>query len=286
VKISACVIAQNEERSLGRCLQSLTFADEIIVVDGGSVDNTVQVAQQYGRVVQQKFTGFTAQRNRALLEAKGDWVFFLDSDEEASPELARRLKTIAGESLNQHPNCYSIRREEYFLGQKLNFGPGNPSHQWRFFKRAGVSFEGQVHEFPVFQGGIGILEEPIHHWPDLAIDRFLVKMNHYTSLEAYDRFSQGQRTSLAHAVFTFFSTFLKNGVRYQGFRNGKVGLVLVLLESISRTVRHLKLWTYWQVYDGRLKVNLGFSLPAPGSVKAASQEQLERPQWQSPTEKI
>ena len=128
-----------------------------------------------------------------------------------------------------------------------------------------------------------MIDEPIHHWPHLTIDRFLTKMNHYTSLEALDRFSQGQRTSLVHVFGTFFTTFLKNGIRYQSFRNGRVGLVLTLLESISRTVRHLKLWIFWQVHDRKLNLELGFELPQPGSSQAPKKSELERPVW-SPKE--
>lgn len=282
MKLSACVIAQNEERVIERCLASLSFADEIIVVDGGSTDRTVAIAAGHPRtrVVAQAFAGFTAQRNRALGEAKGHWVFFLDADEEASPELAERLKAIAAEDPGKHPHCYSIRREEYFLGRHLTAGPGNPSHQWRFFKRENVRFEGGVHEYPRFEGPVGLIEAPIHHWPGLGIDKFIAKMNHYTSLEALDRFSQGQRTTLTHAVLTFFSTFLKNGIRYGGFYNGREGFILVLLESISRVVRHLKLWLLWQVHDGGIKMDLGMKLPQPGSRKAPAAAELDKPTWE------
>ena len=163
------------------------------------------------------------------------------------------------------------------MGRHLKAGPGNPSHQWRFFKRSKVVFTGDVHEYPQFEGGIGLVEDPIHHWPDLGIDKFIQKMNHYTSLEALDRFSQGNRTSLTHAVATFFTTFLKNGIRYGGFKNGSEGFVLTLLESVSRTVRHLKLWLLWQVHDGKIKMDLGFTLPQPGSKKPPRAEELNKP---------
>jgi glycosyltransferase involved in cell wall biosynthesis len=242
----------------------------------------VEIAKSFGaKVFVEPWKGFTEQRNICLCKAQSGWVFFLDADEQASLELGRRLKEIAKNSHEKMPNCFSIKREEYFLGKKLNFGPGNPSHQWRFFKKDAVVFKGDVHEYPVFEGPVGRIEEPIHHFPDLAIDKFLTKMNHYTTLEAMDRFGQGQRTSLFHAFGTFFTTFFKNGIRYGGFLNGKEGFILVLLESISRVMRHLKLWTYWQVYEGKIKINLNSKLPSPGSSQPPNHGELEKPEWKT-----
>lgn len=280
-RISACVISYNEERSLERCLKSLEFADEVVVIDAFSSDRTAEIAQKHAtKVVQSKWAGFTRQRNIGLENCTGDWVFFLDADEEATAELGARLRQIAAESLAGHPNCYSIKRIEYFLGKQLTYGPGNPSFQWRFFKRSGVRFEGEVHEYPRFEGQIGLIDDAaILHWPDLGIDRFLNKLNHYTTLEALDRFAMGQRTTLWHAAFTFFSTFLKNGIRYRGFLNGKEGFILTLLESFSRVVRHLKLWVFWQVHEGRLKISLPVELPKPGSARPPEKAELERAVW-------
>ncbi len=290
--LTACVIVLNEEQNILRCLESLRFADEIVVVDGGSTDATAlrvrDFEKQNGKLKMDAlcFQGFAQSRNHALGLATGKWVFFLDADEEVTLDLGRRLKNISREDPKLHPRGYSIKREEFFLGQKLNHGPGNPSHQWRFFQREGVHFKGEVHEYPVFEGPVGKIEESILHWPHLSIERFLNKMNRYTTLEALDRFSQGQRTSLLHALFTFISTFLKNGIRYRGFWNGKVGVVLVILESFSRTVRHLKLWLLWQVHDGKIQYDpwLGqkLKLPEPGQKTAAALAEIEKPEWKAP----
>ncbi|MBI3543046.1 MAG: glycosyltransferase family 2 protein [Deltaproteobacteria bacterium] len=275
------MIARNEERAIERCLRSLAFADERVVVDAGSTDRTVELARACGaKVVSHDWAGFARQRNVGLENCSGEWVFFLDADEEASPQLAARLRAIAGDAPEKHPACYSIRRDEFFLGRELRFGPGNPSHQWRFFKRAGVRFEGEVHEFPRFEGPVGLVDDAaISHWPDLGIDKFLTKLNHYTTLEALDRFAQGQRTTLFHAAGTFFTTFLKNGIRYRGLWNGKEGFVLTVLESFSRVVRHLKLWVFWQVHEGKLKLDLGLKLPRPGSARPLEKAELEPPVW-------
>lgn len=282
-RISACVITYNEERSIERCLRSLSFADEIVVIDAFSTDRTVELCQSLAtKVVQSKWQGFAKQRNIGLETCTGDWVFFLDADEEATSALGLRLRAIASDDPGKHPNCYSVKRIEYFLGKQLHYGPGNPSFQWRYFKRVGVRFEGEVHEYPRFEGNIGLIDDAaILHWPDLGIDRFLNKLNHYTTLEALERFSLGQRTTLIHAFGTFFTTFLKNGVRYRGLLNGKEGLVLILLESVSRVIRHLKLWVYWQVHEGKIKVALPVELPKPGSGRKPSKDELDKAVWKS-----
>ena len=276
--ISACVITYNEAGSIERCLKSLAFADEIVVVDANSTDGTLEIVRKYTpNVISNAWHGFTVQRNVGLSHCKGNWVFFLDADECVTPSLASELRRIDMDRTGQHPNCYSVKRIEYFLGKELHYGPGNPSFQWRFFKRTGVRFEGDVHEYPRFEGGIGTMHNvAILHNPDLGVERFLGKLNHYTTLEALDRFAQGQRTSLWHAIGTFFTTILKNGIRYRGFLNGKEGFVLILLEAFSRVVRHLKLWTYWQVYDGKVNIKLPVPLPKPGSATAPKREELEK----------
>jgi hypothetical protein len=136
-----------------------------------------------------------------------------------------------------------VRREEYFLGKRLSGGPGNPSFQERLFKRDAVKYIGNIHEYPkVLYGDYGLIQEAIHHNPDFGIERFLDKMNRYTSLEAMDRVKEGKRSNLWHAFGTFISTFLKNYISYQGYKNGKEGLVLCFLEASSRSVRHFKVW--------------------------------------------
>jgi len=277
-KISAIIIAKNEELVIERALSSLSFADEIIVVDSSSTDRTLEIAKSYNaKIIESQWRGFSYQRNLGLKAASYEWVFFLDADEKVTSECAKVLKKIASTPLDEHPNCYSIKRIEYFLGKELHYGPGNPSHQWRFFKKDKVKFEGEVHEYPMFDGPIGLIDAPIEHNPNLSIEKFLNKLNHYTTLEALDRFAQGQKTTLFHAFGTFFTTFLKNGIRYKGFLNGKVGFVLTLLESFSRVVRHLKLWVLWKVYNGKINIKLPYELPIPYSKKPPKKEELEKP---------
>jgi glycosyltransferase involved in cell wall biosynthesis len=259
--LSVCLISKNEAHAIARALTSIRreFGSiDIIVVDAESIDATTNIAKHMdARVFTKPWTGFAEARNFALAQATTEWVLFVDCDEAIEEGFAAKWTALNATNKNL-PNCFSVRRREFFLGRELYFGPGNPSHQWRLFRRSAVRFVGAVHEYPEFDGPIGSIESTgLLHWvqPDEPtapenvfqdVVRFLNKMNHYTTLEALERFAQGQTTTLWHAFFTFFSTILKNGISYQGFRNGKEGVVLILLEAFSRTVRHLKLWVLWR----------------------------------------
>lgn len=248
--VSVLVLTHNSQATLERCLRSVCWADEILVVDSGSTDATRSICEDptaawspLMRWAPRAWSGFRDQRNFALKEAKHDWVFVIDSDEECSPELARRLRDVlsAAASDSSSPRAYKVRRQEYFLGRPVNYGVWNPSYQDRFFDRRGVEYINEVHEYPRFLSPPARLNEPIHHWPDFSIEPFLDKMNRYTTLEAFDRYRSGQRTHLIHLLGAGIAMFFKNYFYYSAYKDGTRGLIISLLEGVSRTVRHVKL---------------------------------------------
>jgi glycosyltransferase involved in cell wall biosynthesis len=249
--VSALVITMNEAHRLGRCLASLAWADEIVVLDGGSSDNTHEICndprQPWADVIQYvhvPWRGFLNQRNEALARARHDWVLVVDSDEAVSPELAARIRSMMAAPEEPPYRAYKVRRVEYFLGRPIRAGIWNPSWQDRFFHRAGVRYINNVHEYPVFAEPPGRIAEPIHHDPSFDLDRFLAKMNAYTTIEAQDRVRQGMRTHPIRMLTAFPAMFLKNYFYYKSYRDGWHGFVISILEGISRAVRHVKIWYY------------------------------------------
>ncbi len=245
--VSAILIVRDEEAAIARCLESLAWADEIVAVDGGSRDRTLAIMRDPQapwaaklRVIENPWPGFRAQRMRALESARHDWVLVVDADEACSPELARRVRELLSGS--PAPAYYKVRRQEYFLGKPIAYGIWNPSYQDRFFHRAGVQYVNEIHEYPVFPAAATRIEEPLHHWPQFNIERFLDKMNRYTSIEARDRFAAGMRTNYFRMIMAFPAMFLKNYFYYRAWRDGAHGFAISILEGISRAVRHLKLW--------------------------------------------
>lgn len=248
-RVSALVITKNEEKHITRCLSSLTWADEIVVVDADSTDKTRDLCQALDqpwsekiRFFSRSWTGFKDQRNFSLQQASHPWVFVVDADEACSPELSKRILDLLSNPTGPKFPAYKVRRVEYFLNRPITYGIWNPSYQDRFFDRRGVQYTNNVHEYPVFKTPPQHLHEPLYHAPDFNIDRFLDKMNRYTSLEARARVEEGQRTNPFRMITAFPAMFLKNYFYYKAYRDGISGFVISILEGISRAVRHVKMW--------------------------------------------
>jgi glycosyltransferase involved in cell wall biosynthesis len=282
LKISALIIARNEEGLITRAVQSCAaYVDEVIVVDALSTDATVARAQAAGaRVVTRAWTGFGDQRNFSLTQARNDWVLVLDADEAATDGLRDWLREFFSSGRERTaPWGYKIKRAEYFLGRRINGACWNPSFQDRFFRRDKAQYVGVIHEYPVAEGGFVRAPETalIEHNPAVTVESFFEKMNRYTTIEARDRFDAGQRTSLPHLGVVFFATWAKNYFKYKGYRDGAHGFVICLMEAVSRTVRHIKLWQLQQLaLEGKLATlpdpRLGMLASAHRQLEAKAQE--------------
>ena len=246
--VSALIIARNEETHIERCLASLCWADEIVVIDGLSTDQTkVKCLRPDApwasklRFIENRWEGFRQQRNLSLDCATHDWVLVVDADEACSPALSQRIQEL----LSEGPplKAYKVHREEYFLQKPIRYGIWNPSYQDRFFHKKGIRYINDIHEYPPFPSQPGRIHEPLLHSPDFNIEKFLDKMNRYTSIEALDRIKQGKRTNLIHLLGAFPAMFLKNYFYYSAWRDGWHGLIISLLEGVSRVVRHIKMWS-------------------------------------------
>ena len=186
----------------------------------------------------------------AMNEAAHDWVFVVDADEECTPELTLKITSLLSAPGGPEHRAYKVKRVEYFLGKPIHHGIWNPSYQDRFFHRGGVTYVNDIHEYPVFLQPPQMIHEPLLHSPDFAPERFLEKMNRYTSIEARDRVKQGQRTNWFRMVFAFPAMFWKNYFYYGAYKDGIHGLAISVLEGISRAVRHVKIWQYTRELTG------------------------------------
>lgn len=268
--LSVVLISRNEEAHIGRAIASVPFAAEVVVVDALSTDRTVAVAEAAGaKVVSRGWTNFSDQRNFSLAQAGQPWVLVLDADEAATPALEEWLRAFfaAGRDREQ-PYGFKIKRAEYFLGRRIHGACWNPSFQDRFFRRDKAKYVGEIHEYPEVEGGMQLAPETalIEHNPNVTAESFFDKMNRYTTIEAFDRYRAGQRTSLPHLGVVFFANWWKNYFYYKGYRDGAYGFVICLMEAVSRTVRHIKLW---QIQEMDRAGRLG-SLPDPRKSIASS----------------
>jgi glycosyltransferase involved in cell wall biosynthesis len=248
IPVTGLLIVKNEQAYIEAALESLLWCDEILVIDSFSTDDTPRICQDPSkpwaakiRFMQKEWLGFSDQRNFAIAQSRNDWIFFLDGDERCSPALADKIRSILSDP-DSKPSLYRVKRVEYFLGKPIRHGTWNPSYHERFFHRSGIRFVGEVHEG--IKGGAerGRIEEPILHVEDLRIERFLGKLNHYTTIQAENDYRGGLRTNLFRILLAFPAMLYKNYIYYGAWRDGREGFIISILEGISRTVRHLKIW--------------------------------------------
>jgi glycosyltransferase involved in cell wall biosynthesis len=241
MKLSAIVITRDNERTIGRCMESLAFADEIIVVDSGSTDRTLEICRGAGaQVYEADWPGHGPQKNRALARATGDWVLSIDSDEWATPELSGEIKRAIGASTTH--DAYAIPRRSSFCGRYMRHSGWWPDYVVRLFRREAARFtDDHTHERLVVQGSAGRLRTPIMHEAIIDLDQMLLKMNAYSSSYAQMKLERGARGSLAAAVLHGAWAFFRTYVIRLGFLDGREGFILAVANAEGSYYRYVKL---------------------------------------------
>jgi glycosyltransferase involved in cell wall biosynthesis len=239
-RLSVIIITKNEANNIKRCLDSVTWADEIIVVDSGSTDNTVVLCQQYtSQVLQTDWPGYGPQKNRALQQATGDWVLALDADEQVSIPLREKIQTLIQQADSK--DAYAIKRPVVFYGQLIKHACG-ADQTVRLFKRGKAKFSDDiVHETVVVDGLVGKINQPIYHYSFNSIAAILAKMNKYTDLVAEQRAACGKHGSIFKAVTHASWMFIRVYLLKAGFLDGKAGFVLAMSFAQGAYYRYIKL---------------------------------------------
>jgi glycosyltransferase involved in cell wall biosynthesis len=241
-RISALIVARDEAENLADCLASLSWVDEtIVVVDALSQDATEAIARSLAtRVVVRTFDDFAHQRNASLEIATGDWVFAVDADERATPELAGEIRrTLADVSKTQ--SGYRVPIRSVVLGQTFRYSGTQHDLPLRLFRREQGRWVGTVHETVELSGSVGQLAGHLTHRTIPDMQTFLRKINHYTTLEAIKFHREGRPFRLLDLTIRPFWTFFKLYLGKQGFRDGLEGLAFCALSGLSVAVRHWKL---------------------------------------------
>lgn len=242
--LSVIIITKNESRNIRRCLQSVEWADEIIVVDSGSEDDTLSICEEFNcRIQSSTWAGFGPQKNKALELARCDWVLSIDADEEVSPELRREIEqTIVDQSDN---TAWEISRKSSYCGKILNYSGWNPDFVLRLFKRQTGKFSDDlVHERIVLHDpdvNVSKLKAPLFHYPMPGFEQAIDKMNLYSSLSAQDKFNKGEKSSLLKAVSRGLWTFFRVFILYRGFLDGRHGFMLAISNAGGTYYKYVKL---------------------------------------------
>jgi len=245
--LSVVLITQNEASNLPRTLKSVSWAQEIVVVDSGSTDETLALSRTAGaQVFQESWKGFAAQKNAAIGHATCDWILSLDADEEVTPELAREIQAILAET--PPFSSYRIPRLNHFMGRPLRHGGYWPDPKLRLFKRGWAKFaERAVHETMESGGPTGELRNPILHHCYPTIEEYVEHVNRYSTLSAWmligtGRAPQNTAALIWHSIVNPVATFLYNYIFRLGFLDGPEGLLQHLNHSIYIHWKYAKAW--------------------------------------------
>lgn len=241
-KISACVTAFNEEKKIARCLQSLLWCDEIIVVDSFSTDRTVEICRQFtDRVYQRPWLGYIGQRNMIREMAANEWVLFLDADEELSPQLKEEIKR---EINSDAPFVgYAFPRMVYYLGKWIKHGEWWPDVKLRLFMRdRGRSVGREPHDQVKVDGPVKTMKSPIYHYTYDSINDHLRTMNRFSTITALEKYKEGIRFQWSDILLRPFWRFFKAYILKKGFMSGRHGLLIATVSAFAVAMKYYKLW--------------------------------------------
>jgi len=241
-QLSCIIITYNESRNIRRCLESVSWADEIIVVDSYSTDETKKIASEFtSRIFDLSWEGFGPAKRYAAKQVTGDWILSVDADEQVSENLREEIQKIikSGDSLDG----YFIPRRSYFLGRWMRHGGWHPDFVLRLFRKDKGGFTSRlVHEEVIVRGRTGRLKNDLLHFTDPDYDHYLEKLNRYTSIDAVQRYQESKRGSLVNLLIRPIAVFFKTYFLKRGFFDGLPGLILAVSSAFHVFAKYVKLW--------------------------------------------
>ncbi|NQZ33595.1 MAG: glycosyltransferase family 2 protein [Oceanospirillaceae bacterium] len=238
--ISVIIITKNEVHHLRECLESVSWADEIIVLDSGSTDGSQEICRNFNcQLIETDWPGFGIQKNRALSYASNDWVLSIDADERVSDSLKKEILSTLENPL--HMGYYMPRRSSY-CGQFIEHSGWSPDFILRLFKRQNSRFtDDLVHEKAIVDGSTGKLSEILIHYSFRTLDQVLDKVNLYSTLGAQKLYKQGKRSSLSKAIFKGLWSFFRTYILQLGILDGSKGLMLAISNAEGTYYKYAKL---------------------------------------------
>jgi len=240
--VSATIITLDEEHNIAGALESVSWADEVIVVDSGSKDRTLEICRRFtDRIFHRDWSGFVDQKNHAVDKASHDWILSLDADERISSELRKEIREEMRTGFRK--DGYYIPRRARFMGRWILHGDWYPDYQMRLFdRRKGEWRGGRVHESVAVEGSTGRMRAEIHHYTYRDFSEYLRKLETYSSLAALDYFDRGRKAApwmlLAKPLGVFLKAYLVKG----GFRDGSAGFAVAVMGAVSVFFKYAKLY--------------------------------------------
>jgi len=241
MKISAVLIVKDEEKKIKDALESVGWANEIIVIDSGSSDNTVSIAKNFAaKVFTAQKTGFWQLRNLGAKKASGDWILYVDADERVTPLLRKEITSVADGQFT----AYAIPRKNFILGQRMRWGGLWPDYVKRFFLKSKFKgWTGELHEEPHYDGSLGHLKNPLIHLKHDNFEDMVDKTNKWSEIEARLMFEEHHPPMNVPRFFSVaFREFWLRLVRQIAFLDGAKGIMYGLYQVFSKLISYTKLW--------------------------------------------
>ena len=241
-KLSVVIICKDEESNIAECIMSISWADEIVVIDGGSKDETIDIAKKYtDNVFINEWKGFANQRNFSITKTSYDWVFSIDADERCSKELEKEIKDILkNDKINY--NGFKIPRKSFFLNKWIKHCGWYPGYQLRLFNKEYTHVTDRlVHEGFSVNGEVGVLKNDILHYTVNSISDFMTRINKYSSLAAQEKVNKKKVTRIDLIIRPILS-FTREFIFKKGFLDGIHGVMVALFNSITNKLTYMKVW--------------------------------------------
>lgn len=244
--LSVIVITKNEQDRIGTCLESVKWADEILVLDNGSTDQTLDIAKEYtDKIFNFKGKDFASLRNIGMEKAKGDWVLYVDADERILDALKKEIKEFL--TLGKF-SAFALSRKNIIFGQEVRYGPFWPDWVVRLLKKEDFdTWVGEVHEYPKFKGNLDYSKNSLLHLTHRNIDQIILKSLEWSKIDAKLRFRVNHPKMSGWRFLRIFATEMFNqGILRKGFFNGTIGVMDAILQAFSMYMTYVRLWEMQQ----------------------------------------
>lgn len=243
-KISACITAGNEEKNIRRCLESVKWTDEIIVVDSFSTDRTAEISREYTNLVyEHRWLGYIGQKNLIKDLASGPWILFIDADEEISPELRTEILNEFESGSSDTFAGYSFPRMVYFLNRWIRHGDWYPDVKMRLFrKELGTCAGSEPHDRTVVKGPVKRLKGNMHHFTYENISEQIATLNKFSSISAEGHKDEGLAFTMIHLIFRPLFRFIRGYFFKLGILDGLPGFIIAVVSSFGVFIKYAKLW--------------------------------------------
>jgi glycosyltransferase involved in cell wall biosynthesis len=241
-KISVYILTFNNERTIARCLKSVRWADELVLVDSYSTDGTMEICRRFtDQVYQRKWTNHQDQYQYAADLTANRWVMFVDADEEVPPELAQEIKEELRTNNGQWDG-YIAHRRTYYLGRWIQYGGWYPDYEIRLYDRNKGRWEGGLHAKVMVEGRVKTLRNRYYHYTYRDISDQIQTIDRYSQIAAEDMLGEGRRFSLLHMALNPPLRFIKEYVFKRGFLDGLPGLIIASSTMFYVFIKYAKLW--------------------------------------------